>query len=122
MRSTFTFFTFQNRKACFNVWYRSVFVLLNSNRSICKSTEKTLRDIYVDSPLEKKNIHMYKYVLGVGRRISNGELGRYPLYIDIVLAIIKYRLCIIKDSETDTLVMDALQDDNDIFQTRKNVG
>ena len=68
------------------------------------------------------NIHIYKYVLGVGRRTSNGELGRYPLYIDMVLAIIKYWLRINKDSETDILVMDHCRMIMTYFETRKNVG
>ena len=52
--------------------------------------------MYVNSPLEKNNFHMCKYVLGVGKKTSYiatyGELGRYPLYIHVgtVLAIIKY--------------------------------
>jgi hypothetical protein len=35
-----------------------------------------------------------KYVLGVGNKASNwevvGELGRYPIYIDIIFSMIKY--------------------------------
>ena len=57
----------------------------NSNR-LCRSKEKTLKDMYVNSPLEKLNVHMCKYVLGVGKKTTNiavyGELGRYPLYTD----------------------------------------
>ena len=67
--------------------------ILNNNR-LCKSREKTLRDMCVNSPLEKWNIHMFKCVLGVGRKTPNivtfGDLGRYPLYIDTVLVIIMY--------------------------------
>ena len=50
---------------------------------------------------------MCKYVQGVGKRTSDiatyGELGRYPLYIDTVLAIIKYWLHIYKDAESHHL-------------------
>ena len=95
----------------------------NSNK-LCKSKEKTLHDMYVSSPLEKLNIHMCKYVLGVGKRTSNiatyGELGRYPLYIDTVLAIIKYWLHINKDAESDKLIKDALQDNHIMFQNKKD--
>ena len=79
--------------------------------------------MYVSSHLEKLNIHMCKYVLRVGKRTSNiatyGELGRYPLYIDTVLAIIKYWLHINKDAETDKLIKDALQDNHVMFQNKK---
>ena len=95
----------------------------NSNK-LCKSKEKTLHDMYVSSPLEKLNIHMCKYVLGVGKRTSNiatyGELGRYPLYIDTVLAIIKYWLHINEDAESDKLIKDALQDNHVMFQNKKD--
>ena len=54
----------------------------NSNR-LCKSKEKTLKDMYVNSPLEKLSVHMCKYVLEVGKKTTNiavyGELGGYPL-------------------------------------------
>ena len=95
----------------------------NSNK-LCKSKEKTLHDMFVSSPLEKLNIHMCKYVLGVGKRTSNiatyGELGRYPLYIDKVLAIIKYWLHINKDAESDKLIKDALQDNHVMLQNKKD--
>ena len=54
---------------------------------------------------------MCKCVLGVDKKTSNittnGELCRYPLYIDTVLAIIKYWLHINKDAEIDKLIKDA---------------
>ena len=97
----------------------------NSNR-LCRSKEKTLKDMYVNSPLEKLNVHMckYMYVLGVGKKTTNiavyGELGRYPLYIDTVLAIVKYWLRLSKESETDQLLKDALQDNYVMFQKKKD--
>ena len=67
--------------------------------------------MYVSSPLEKLNTHICECVLGFGKKTSNittyGELGRYPLYIDTVLAIIKYWLHINKDAEIDKLIKDA---------------
>ena len=51
---------------------------------------------------------------GVGKKTTNmalyGELGRYPLYIDTVVAMVKYWLRLSKESERDTLLKDALQD------------
>jgi hypothetical protein len=50
--------------------------------------------LYSRNPLEKLNISMGKYVLGVNKRTTNlaiyGELGRYPLYIDTIISMIKY--------------------------------
>jgi hypothetical protein len=40
---------------------------------------------------------MGKYGLGVNKRTTNlasyGELGRYPLYIDTIISMIKYWVC-----------------------------
>jgi hypothetical protein len=48
--------------------------------------------LYSWNPLEKLNISMGKYVLGVNKRTTNlaiyGELGRYPLYIDTIISTI----------------------------------
>jgi hypothetical protein len=58
-----------------------------------------ISNLYSRNPLDKLNISMGKYVLGVNKRTTNlaiyGELGRYPLYIDTIIFIIKYwvRLC-----------------------------
>ena len=49
-----------------------------------------------------------------------GELGRYPLYIDTVLTIIKCWLRISRDSETDTLVKGALQNNYVMFQNKNH--
>ena len=61
---------------------------------------------------------------GNGKKTSNiatyGKLGRYPLYIDIVLVMIKYWLRISKDPETDTLMKEALKDNYDIFRKKKD--
>jgi hypothetical protein len=47
-----------------------------------------ISNLYSWNPLEKLNISMGKYVLGVNKRTTNlaiyGELGRYPLYIDTI--------------------------------------
>ena len=67
---------------------------------------------------------MCKYALGVGKKTTNmdvyGELGRYPLYIDTVVAMVKYWLRLSKESETDTLLKDALQDNYVMFQNKKD--
>lgn len=97
--------------------------MFNCNR-LYKSNNKTIRDMYANSCIEKLNIHMCKYILGVGKRSSNiatyGELGRYPLYIDMVIALIRYWLRLNKESVTDNLLKDALQDNYDMMQTNRN--
>ena len=70
--------------------------------------------MYVSSPLEKLNIHICKYVLGVGKKTSN--IATYGELVYTVMAIIKYWLHIYKYAETDKLVKDALQDNYVTFQ------
>ena len=47
-----------------------------------------------DMPLEKINIRLCKYLLGVGKKTTNnavrGELGRFPLAIRIITQFIAY--------------------------------
>ena len=82
--------------------------------------------MYVSSSLEKLNIHTCKYVrvLEVCMKIYNiasyGALNLYLLYVDTVFAIIKYCLHISKNSETDFLVTNALQDNNAMFQNKND--
>ena len=47
-----------------------------------------------DNPIEKLHIKFCKYLLGVKKRSTNiavtGELGRYPLFLEIIFNMIKY--------------------------------
>ena len=49
-----------------------------------------------------------------------GELSRCPLYIDTAWAIVKYWLRLSKESETDKLPKDALQDNYVMFRKKKD--
>ena len=48
---------------------------------------QSIEDIFDDLHIEKLNVTFCKYLLGVNKKASNlavkGELGRYPLYIDV---------------------------------------
>ena len=89
-----------------------------------KSKEKSVSDMYVKSPLEKLNINKYKYLLGVNKRTSNiavcGELGRFPVYIDTVMAMIKYWLRLYKESLNNKLLKDALRDNINMMNSGKD--
>ena len=73
-----------------------------------------INNLYSRNPIEKVNISMGKYVLGVNKKTTNlavyGELGRYPFYIDIIISMIKYwaRLC--KSNHHDPLLREAYED------------
>jgi hypothetical protein len=55
-----------------------------------------------------------KYVLGVNKRTTNlaiyGELGRYPLYIDTIISMIKYWVRLCKNTHHDPLPREAYEE------------
>ena len=59
-----------------------------------KGKTRSLETMFDDLHIEKLNLKFCKYLLGVNEKASNltvrGELGRYPLLIDVVLSMIKY--------------------------------
>jgi hypothetical protein len=62
--------------------------LFNNNKNVGVNSNNDshfISNLYSRNPLEKLNISMGKYVLGVNKRTTNlaiyGELGRYHLYI-----------------------------------------
>jgi hypothetical protein len=68
-----------------------------------------------DHKIEKLNLNLCKSILGVGSKASNltvvGELGRYPLYIDIVISMIKYWIRLHED-KTNCILKAALDVNN----------
>ena len=55
-----------------------------------------IEKVFNDLQIEKLNIKFCKFILGVNKKASNlavrGELGRYPLYIDTIITMLKYWL------------------------------
>ena len=80
-----------------------------------KSKNYLIYDLYNDHKIEKLNLNLCKSILGVGSKASNlavvGELGRYPLYIDIVINMIKYWIRLHED-KTNCMLKAALDENN----------
>ena len=61
---------------------------------------------------EKTNLTMCRYLLGVNKKTCKlalyGELGRYPLYINIIMNMIKYWLRLYQNTGEDSLLHEAL--------------
>lgn len=59
-----------------------------------KHDQFILEKVFENDASEKSHIKFLKYILGVNKRSSNfavvSELGRYPMYFSIVLAMLKY--------------------------------
>ncbi|CAC5376152.1 unnamed protein product [Mytilus coruscus] len=63
-------------------------------------------------PTEKINLNMCRYLLKVNRKTCKlalyGELDRFPLYIDIIMSMIKYWIRLYNDKPKDALLSGAL--------------
>ena len=85
-----------------------------------------LEDIFKDLHIEKINIKFCKYLLGLNKKASNlevrGELGRYPLYIDVVLSMIKYwiRFHDHKNKISASLLTEALKENYSMYEENQH--
>ena len=91
--------------------------LFNNNQNVSVNSNNDshfISNLYSRNPLEKLNISMGKYVLGVNKRTTKlamyGELGRYPLYIDTIISIIKYWVRLCKNTHHDPLLREAYEE------------
>lgn len=70
-------------------------VNLNRRKIMTCESGQRLQEAYADLPQEKLNIKLAKYLLQVPKNASNdavlGELGRYPLYLNIIKQLFKYQ-------------------------------
>jgi hypothetical protein len=72
-----------------------VWGMFNMTSKLKKSKNDLIYDLYNDHEIEKLNLNLCKSIHGVGIKALNlavvGELGRYPLYIDIVISMHKFK-------------------------------
>ena len=78
--------------------------------------------IYDQFNCQKLNIKYCKFILGVHKISSSqavlGELGRFPLFIDIIINLFKYYKRI-NDMEQDSLLYQALNECKTLHQSGK---
>ena len=72
---------------------------------------------------EKLHVNFLKYVLGVHKKATNsavmGELGRYPIYIEVLCNSVKYFKRINSD-HVSTLLKNAFKESNNLHSISKN--
>ena len=94
--------------------------MFNHNHRITRCESNITSNVYARSPLEKVNLNLCKYSLGVSKRAPHlalyGDLGRYPLYIDTVCSMVKYWLRLHDDKCGDHPLKDALKDNLLLFE------
>ena len=74
-----------------------VWGMFNMTSKLKKSKNDLIYDLYNDHKIEKLNLNLAVV----------GELGRYPLYIDIVISMIKYWIRLHED-KTNCILKAAL--------------
>ena len=76
------------------------------------------------SNLKQEHVHLKfcKYILGVGKRSTSlailGELGRYPLYIEIIISMFKYLKCLYTNE--DILLRNVFSESKHSYEYGKN--
>ena len=72
--------------------------------------------------IEKSHIKFCKYILQVSKRATNiavmGELGRYPLYLEVLLNMVKYWFRL--SEQTDSLIKEAFEESKNMFNKNKD--
>jgi hypothetical protein len=75
-------------------------------------------------PTEKINLCMCRYLLKVNRKTCKlalyGELGRFPLYIDIIMSMVKYWIRLHDETPKDTVLFEALSENITMVNNNQN--
>jgi hypothetical protein len=94
--------------------------LFDVTSRITRSKNNVIFNVFQNSKIYKFNTQFNKYVLGVGKKASNwavvGELGRYPLYVDIIISMIKYWIHL-HDDTSSPILRAALDENYGMFQS-----
>ena len=104
--------------------YSSEILGIFQSKNTCKNRDinNLFEMLYKNLPLEKVNLSMCRYVLSVNRKTSKlalyGELGRYPLYIDI-MSMVKYWIRLNSSKVSDKLLASALAENEYMMQNKQ---
>ena len=95
---------------------------INTESAVVKRTNYEIENSFKKLFYDKLYIKALKYICGVHKKASNhavmGELGRHPLYIEILYNCIKYLQHIYKSDST--LLASALQENIILNNNRKS--
>ena len=87
-----------------------------SLRDPVSAVDNILCSIYQNIHGEKLHAKFCKYILGVHSKASNGELGRFPIYIDSCNDILKNHFYASQKTD-DSSIGQTLQSSKNLFQT-----
>ena len=83
--------------------------MFSVDSSSCRKKSDYCFEIFSTSHTEQSHVKNLKYILGVNRKTTNiavmFELGRYPIYFSVILAMLKY--CHRLEGQQEGLLFDA---------------
>ena len=95
---------------------------INTLSANVKKDGFSIFDTFCNMPCEKLHIKFLKYVLGVHRKTTNvavmGELGRYPIIINVFCDTVKYFERLISDNVSN-LLKGALKENGYLHEHKK---
>ena len=95
---------------------------INTLSANVKKDGFSIFDAFCNMPCEKLHIKFLKYVLGVHRKTTNvavmGELGRYPIIINVICDTVKYFERLISD-DVSNLLKGALKENGYLHEHKK---
>lgn len=96
---------------------------INTDTSSVKRPDYCIENFFNKMFCEKMHIKFLKYICGVHKKASNqaivGELGRFPMYFDVIKSCFKY-LRRILDSPVDSLLRNAVYENNVLYDNNKS--
>ena len=84
--------------------------MFSVDSSSCREkNDYCFENLFSTSHTEQSHVNILKYILGVNRKTTNiavmSELGRYPIYFSVILAMLKY--CHRLEGQQEGLLFDA---------------
>ena len=96
---------------------------INTEAAAVKRPNYVIEDSVQNMYCDKLHIKALKYICGVHKKASNhavfGELGRHPLYVEVLANSVKYLQYIVK-SKSDSLLANALHENNALYKSKKS--
>jgi hypothetical protein len=99
---------------------------LFSSTKLLTQRDNYFSKVYRDLIVEKAHFKLCKYSIKVGKKATHSavmdELGRYPLFLEVLLNIIKYWIRLSKINTSSTLLSECLLLSEALHKQTKKVG
>ena len=84
----------------------------HNSKSLDRNSDNLFEGLFGSQSIENINLFLCRYILKVNKKTCKlplyGELGRYPLYIDIIMSILKFWIRLHNNEPKDALLKETL--------------